>query len=56
MRPQTMRNTNTMRKQIEKEVIEALYNVDATQSDKEYFAKWVANWIITNKNKKLKEK
>ena len=45
-----------MRKQIEKEIIDALYDVDATQSDKEYFAKWVANWIITNKNKKLKEK
>ena len=56
MRQQTMRNTNTMRKQIEKEIIEALYDVDATQSDKQYFAEWVANWIITNKNKKLKEK
>ena len=29
-----------MRKQIEKEVIEALYDIDATQSEKEYFAKW----------------
>ena len=45
-----------MRKQIVKEIMEALYDVDATQSDKEYFAKWVANWIITKKNKKLKEK